>query len=152
MISRIKAGEPVHVAVSREHPMVPQEDHDERKADDADEGPQHLLIGCTTESVLQEHALGEVQSVDHHQAQPVQQRDNGEKERVGVRCESPHREMRTGEQRQVCDGVLRQVPTQTLFLVGLDEQQGHRGDDRGEAEQEQLGVAPVRQRGSDGHG
>ena len=100
-----------------------------RKADDADEGPQHLLVGGAAEAALDEYALGEVQAVNHHQAQPVQQRDHRKQQRVGVRREPPHREMRTGEQGQVRDGVLREIPTQTLFLVGLDEQQGHRGDD-----------------------
>src|SRR5262249_30847970 len=53
--------------------------------------------------------------------------------------------------RQIRDGVLGEIPVQPLFLVGLDEQQRQCGDHRREPEQEQFGVAPVGERGSDGH-
>ena len=90
--------------------------------------------------------------MNHHQTEAVQQRDHRKQQRVGIRREPPHREMRAGEQRQIGDGVLHEIPTQALLLIGLDEQKRQCGDDDGEAEQEQLGVAPVGKRGSDGHG
>ena len=88
--------------------------------------------------------------MDHHQPQAVEQRDDRQQQRVGVRREAAHRQVRAGEQREVGDRVLRQVPAEALLLVGLDDQQRHRRDHGGEPEQEQLGVAPVRQRRHDG--
>ncbi len=88
--------------------------------------------------------------MNHHQAQAIQQRDDGQQQRIGVGREAPHRQMRTGEQGEIGDGVLGQVPAQALFLIGLDDEQRHRRDHRGEPEQEQFGVAPVRHRRHDG--
>ena len=82
--------------------------------------------------------------MNHDQAQAIQQCDHRQQQGVGVRGEAPNSQMRSGEQRQVRDGVLGQVPAQPLFLVGLHEQQRDSGDHRGERQQEQLGVTPVR--------
>src|SRR6202035_313893 len=41
--------------------------------------------------------------------------------------------------------VLRQIRTDTLFLVHLDDQQRDCGDEGGESEEQQLGVAPIGQ-------
>ena len=79
--------------------MITQENHHERKPDDTYKRPEHLLIGGAAQPLLGQLARGEIQTVNHHQSQPVQQRDDRQQERVGVRREPPHREMRTGEQR-----------------------------------------------------
>lgn len=68
--------------------------------------------------------------------------------RVGVGREAAYGQMRSAEQCQEPEGVLREVPAESLLLVGLDDEQCDGGDERGEPEQEQLGVAPVRQGGT----
>ena len=89
--------------------------------------------------------------MNHHQPQAIQQCDDGQQQRVGVRREPADRKVGAAEQGEVGDRVLRQVPAQPLLLVGLDDQQRHGGDHRGEPEQEQFGVAAVGQRRRDGN-
>ena len=60
--------------------------------------------------------------MDHHQAQAVEQRDARQHQRVGVRREPAHREVRHGEQGQV--GQRRRQSSERrelVLLVGLDE-------------------------------
>ena len=126
-------------------------DHDSENADHADQGPQHLLVGaCRASPPEVGVALGQVQPVDHHQAQPVQQRHHRQQQRVGVRREASDGQVRAAEQGQEGDGVAGQVPAQPLLLVGLDDEQRHGGDHGGEPQQEQFGIAPVGQRRQDG--
>ena len=89
--------------------------------------------------------------MDHHQAQPVEQGDHRKQQRIRVRGEAPDRQVRNTEQRQIGGGVAGQIQREALLLVGLHDEQRHRGDDGGEAQQEQLGVATVGQRRGDGH-
>ena len=89
---------------------------------------------------------GEVQPVDHHQAQPVEQRDAGQDQRVGVGREPAHREVRHGEQGQVGRADVEQRRPQLLLLVGLDEHQRPGDQQRGERQQHQLDAAPGGQR------
>ena len=87
----------------------------------------------------------QVKTVDHHQSQPIDQSDDGKQQRVGVRSVPADRYVRRPEQREKGDAVLRQIRTDTLFLVHLDDQQRDCGDEGGESEQQQLGVAPIGQ-------
>ena len=82
--------------------------------------------------------------MNHYQAKAVEQRDDGQQQRIGVRREPPNRQVRAAEQRQNAMVYCTRFQW-ALLLVGLDEQQRQRGDHRGEPEQEQLGVASVGQ-------
>ncbi len=58
-------------------------------------------------------ARGEVEAVNHDQSQAIQQRDDGKQQRIGVRREASDRQVGAGEQRDVGDRVLDQIPAQT---------------------------------------
>ena len=147
-----QADQPAHVAVAGEHAVVGEEDDDEAERDHADERPQHLLVGArSARAAGAERTLGEVEAVNHDQPQAIQQRHHGEQQRIGVRREAADRQVGAAEQGEIADRVLRQVPAEALLLVGLDDQQRDGGDERGEPEQEQFGVAPVGQWRHDGH-
>ena len=55
--------------------MIGQEDDHQRETDDTDEGPQHLLSGAGT---IGGRSTDEVETMDEHQTQAVEQCDDGE--------------------------------------------------------------------------
>jgi hypothetical protein len=87
--------------------------------------------------------------VDHHQAKSVEQGHNWQQEWVGVGREAPNRQMRATEHKQEDQPVGGQVPAQAALLVGLDDEQRGDGDQRGKAQQRQLGIATCGQRRRD---
>ena len=58
-----------------------------------------------------EWARGEVEAVNHHQPQAIQQRDDGQQQRIGVGREAADREMGAGEQREVGDRCTAPGPS-----------------------------------------
>ena len=123
--------------------MVGQEHHHRDETEHADQGPEHLLPGA---GIAVGDSRNQVEPVDQHQAETVEQCHDRKQERVGIGSEPPDGQMSAKKERQEAQGEEQQVPAQALLLIGLDDQQGHTGDQGGEAEQGQLGVAAVRQR------
>ena len=58
---------------------------------------------------------GQVEPVDHHQAQPVEQRHAGQDQRVGVGGELAHRDVRDGEQAEIGRPDIEQRLPQLLL-------------------------------------
>jgi hypothetical protein len=83
--------------------------------------------------------VGQVEPMDHHQPQPIEQRDAGQDQRVGIGCEPPHRDMGGAEQGQVSSSVVEHRPGYPLRLVELHQHQRRGHHDRREG-QHQLTV------------
>ena len=75
--------------------MIGEEYDHQRETDDTDKGPQHLLSGAGTIGGRSTH---EVETMDEHQTETVEQRDDGEQKRIGVRREAPDHQVRADEQ------------------------------------------------------
>ena len=85
--------------------------------------------------------VGEVEPVDHHEAQAVEQRDARQDQRVGVRREPAHREVRDREDAQVGQAHPEQRLRELLLLVGLDQHERDRHQNGSERQQHQLDSA-----------
>jgi len=132
--------------------VIAQEPQHPEEQDDADGGPHHLVRGVAARRGLPGlHRLGrcgEVQAVDHHQAQSVEQRHARQDQRIGVGRELADRQVGDGEQPEVSTTVEEQVGGQLLFLVDFHQYQGCGGDQGGEDQHEQLGAASGTDRGA----
>jgi hypothetical protein len=67
--------------VAPQQPVVAQQDEDERGDDDGDSRPDQLAAGVAVDAGA---AAGQVEAVDHHQPEPVEQRGDRQQQRVGV--------------------------------------------------------------------
>ena len=99
-----QTGEATDVVVARQHPVVLQIHHSRGESGDADQRPEHLLFGTRR---VGGHAGDEIEAVDEHQAQTVEQCDHRKQQRIGVRGEVPDRQMGTDEQREEREGVTQ---------------------------------------------
>ena len=144
-----KSGQPADVAVARELAVVLQRDHHESEGAHADQRPQNLRVGDGAATPLGQ-PLVEVESMNHHQPQPVEQRHDRQQQRVRVRRVASDRQVRDDEHRQESRRVVDQCPAEAALLVGLHNRESRRRDHGGEAQQQQLGITPVRQCGRDG--
>ena len=84
------------VGVAAQHPVVAQDDQRRDGEAGGDGGPHQLAQGHALGESL---AVGEVEAVDHHEAQPVEQGDDREHQRVGVGGPPPQHEVE-GERRE----------------------------------------------------
>ena len=89
--------------------------------------------------------------MDKHQTQTVEHGDDRKQQRVGVGREPADRQVCEQEKDQEGRRVGQQVPAQTLFLVGFDDQQSGTDYDGGEAQQPEFRVAARRHRRGDPH-
>ncbi len=95
-------------------------------------------------------AAGLLQPVDHHDAEPVQQRGQRQQQRVGPRGQPAHRHVRRadqhGEGQAVHEHAGRHLAVQPQPHVGVGEH--HHADHEGQ--HEQLGPAPALRHGHAG--
>ncbi|SKW58422.1 Uncharacterised protein [Mycobacteroides abscessus subsp. abscessus] len=121
--------------------MVLQGGQHGSECDQADHGPQHLLRGVVVTDLIGIAVVvrvHQIQPMDHHQAESVEQCDARQQQRIGIRSPATDRHVRQDEKHEVGEAVSQQVPGQPALKVGLDENQGHRGDGGCEAEEPQL--------------
>ncbi len=76
--------------------MVLQKSNPQGKCGHTEQGPEHLLV-CVGMRSPADQAVGQVQPVDHHQAEAVEQRHHRQEQWVGVRGEAPDGQMGSSE-------------------------------------------------------
>ena len=89
------AGEPGDVGVAEQHAVVAQQQHDRDRADDRDARPRELLRRVRVPA-LQFH--GDVDAVDHRDAEARQQRGDRDHEGVGVPRPQPQHDVQREDQ------------------------------------------------------
>lgn len=143
-----QADQSTDVAVAGELSMVFEEGDHQCEGHHTDQGPQHLLSGARV--VTAAELIGhQIQPVNHDQPKSVEQCHNWQQQGVGVGRKSPDGHVRGSEDDQEHQSVADRVPAQIVLLVGFNDQQRGHGDGGGEAQQQQLGVAPGGQQGRD---
>ena len=126
-----------------EDAVVAQQDQRRDEQDDAEGHPDELLLRVVV--LAPDVLVGQVEPVDHGEAEAVERRDRREQDRVGVRRDQPDRDVgaddQDGQATAVADDVRRHL------ALDADADRGVRADadGEGEDEQEQLGApaAPV---------
>ena len=95
-----EADEASGVAEAGQRAVVAHVDQDDDEQRDAHRDPRHLLERVLARDLVAARGgprnLGEVDPMDHDQAEPVEERDQRQDQRVGVGGEAPHREMGDG--------------------------------------------------------
>src|SRR4029079_4362561 len=137
--------EPAQVAV------VPQDD-DDADGDEHGQRAPHQLLG--RQELAAGAVAGQVQAVDHPQAQPVEQRGDRQHQRVGIRGPPPQHQVEAEGERQQPGTVPDQVGRERPVDRQADVEVGHEHDRHGKQQQHQLDVASgARTEGGDGaHG
>ena len=123
--------------------MVAQEDQRGQEQHHADRHPHQLPLG---EAVgLVGRLVGEVEPVDHREAEAVERRDDREQHRVGVRRGHPDDDVGDDDQGGQPPAVPDDVGRHLALDAEADRGVGADADGEGEHEQEQLRApaAPV---------
>jgi hypothetical protein len=80
----------------------------------------------------------QVQPVDHHQAQAVEQGRTRQDQWIGVGGQPAHRPMRQSEKPQIRQTQIQQRPGQVLVLLGFHQDQRQRDHTSRKHQQSQL--------------
>jgi hypothetical protein len=149
-------GEARRVAVAGQRAVVAHEEQHGDEQRQPDRRPRDLPPDQDGGGIAAERrgalGVGEVQPVDHDEAQPVEQRHAGQDQRVGVRREPAHGHVREREEGEVREPHPQQRLGERLLLVGLDEHERDRDEHRRERQQHQLDAPPRRRGGRVGRG
>jgi len=92
-----------------------------------------------------------IQSVDHHQAQSIEQSRDREHQRIGIRCPPAQHEVEAEREDEQPEAVLEQVRREGPLRRQTDVQVGHENGRDRQQEQDQLDIAPGA-RTEGGHG
>jgi hypothetical protein len=140
-----QAGRSRRVGVALQPGVVAHDGQHQHEADDADRRPDQLARRLGAREVAGEllRALGglEVQSPDHDQAEPVEQRDARQDQRVGVRGEAAHREVGDEEQHGQAGSVAERAAGDPVLDGQPDRGVRQHRDQDGERREHQLRAA-----------
>ena len=131
------------VGQSAQGAVVAEGDEDGEGDDDAQTGPQHLPRGQAGGEVV---ARGQVEPVDHHQAEPVEEGDDGQDDRVGVAGAPAQHEVDAERDEPEDPRVPEEVRWDLAVLGHGDVDVGDDDHGQGEADEQQLDVAAPRGR------
>ena len=115
-----------------------QRDHEEG---DAERHPDQLLLGEVVRLV--DRLAGEVDAVDHREAEPVERGDHGEQHRVGVRRDQADHDVRADHQAGQPAAVPEDVGRHLALDADADRGVRPDADGEGEDEQEELRAPPA---------
>lgn len=135
------------VGVAGQQPRVADAEQHADEQQHPDRGPQQLHGG-----VRAGVGVGDVQPVDHHQAEPGEDGDAGQQQRVGVGREPADDEVRGGPQRGEPEAEGGQLRAQRAGDGQVDDALRGEGDRDGEGQQQGLGAATGRHRCAGGGG
>ena len=124
--------------VAPEQPVVAQEDEDERRDHHRDSGPDQLAAGVAVDAGA---AAGEVEPVDHHQPEPVEQRGDRQQQGVGVGGAPTDHEMERQREPEQAAADGEQLRRDRLADAEVDADPGQQGDADGEDGEQQLDPA-----------
>jgi hypothetical protein len=134
------------VGVALQHSRLLDERERGDEGDDAHHGVEQLGEGGMRGQGRDDGAwvvasAGFLQPVDHHDAKPVEQRGERQQQRVGVRGQPSHREMRGKHKHGEADDIGHQARRQVAVQPETDARVGERHDPDGEPEHRKLGAA-----------
>ena len=94
--------------------------------------------------------MGQIEAVDHHQPEPVEQRCDRKQQRVGIRGPPPKHQVETDGESQQAGAVLHQVGWELAVDRQTHVEVGHEHDGDSQQQQQQLDVASgARTKGGD---
>ena len=139
------AGEAEGVRVARQRTVVAHDVQQDHRDDDGHQGPQQLAERVAAER-REVRALGrlrgaQVQPAQEHDAQPVDERDGRQQDRIGVRGEPPDHQVQAEEHDAETDQRSEELECELADQSGLDRDRVRGDQSLPEHQQPEFDVA-----------